>query len=76
MILTNEELVNRFGNHAAKIEGPENPKAHEALRHQFMRLAEALDMILPDSRQKSLALTELESASMWAHKSLVNKEKN
>lgn len=65
------EIENRFGFHKANIEG-ENatvPK-HRDLRIAFVEFAEMLDMVLPDGRNKSLAFTELEAASMWSHKAI------
>lgn len=66
-----EELKNRFGTHKATIEGP-NPSAqiHANLREVFLELAIYLDVALPHNRAKSLAMTQLEDASMWAHKTL------
>lgn len=71
MALGNEEIENRFGFHKATIEGDgaTQPK-HRDLRVAFVGFAEMLDLILPDGRNKSLALTELEAASMWAHKAI------
>jgi hypothetical protein len=40
------------------------------LANKFIDLARYLDKTLPDGRQKSIAFTELENASMRAHKSL------
>lgn len=69
--LGEEEINNRFGFHKAKIEGP-NPSAteHAAVRIEFMNFAKWLDKNLPGCREKSVAFTELESASMWAHKAI------
>lgn len=36
------------------------------LRNLFLRTALDINMILPDSREKSLCLTYLEQARMWA----------
>jgi hypothetical protein len=43
---------------------------HRDVRLLFREFAEALDGILPVGRARSVAFTELESASMWAHKSI------
>lgn len=65
------ELQHRFGTHKATIEGPEAtlPK-HRDLRIMFLNFAEYLDEEAPNSREKSLALTALEEASMWMHKAI------
>ena len=70
-MLGDEELENRFGFHKGTIEGPNaTVPRHAALRTAFTSFATMLDDSLPDGRAKSVAMTELESASMWAHKSI------
>jgi hypothetical protein len=66
-----EEIEHRFGFHKATIEGDNAtlPK-HRDTRLKFREFAEWLDEVLPDGRAKSVAFTELENASMWAHKSI------
>lgn len=66
-----EEIQHRFGFHKGTIEGPNAtaPK-HHGLRLQFMEFASFLDEVLPEGRAKSVAFTELENASMWAHKAI------
>lgn len=69
--MNGNEIENRFGFHKATIEG-ENatlPK-HRDTRIKFREFAEWLDDVLPDGRAKAVAFTELENASMWAHKSI------
>lgn len=71
MALGPEEIEHRFGFHKATVEG-ENatlPK-HRDTRVAFRDFAEFLDQVLPDGRAKSVAFTELENASMWAHKAI------
>lgn len=71
MAFTSHEIEGMFGNHKATIEGPEAtlPK-HKELRVKFKELAYFLDDVLPDGRQKSIAFTELENASMRSHKAI------
>lgn len=66
-----EEIEHRFGFHKATIEG-ENATLpmHRQLRIEFRSFAELLDTYLPPGRAKSVAFTELENASMWAHKAI------
>lgn len=73
MALTYEEIQKRFGKHAATIEGP-NPKGtkHANLRTSYENFSAMLDEVLPEGRNKSLALTALEEASMWSHKAIAN----
>jgi len=70
-MLGNEEVEHRFGFHKATIEGAEAtlPK-HRNIRVLFRLLAEELDTRLPEGRAKSVMFTELENASMWAHKAI------
>lgn len=73
-VLGREEIENRFGHHAAAIEGP-NPNAsvHADIRAAFVELAIKLDILLPEGRGKVVAFTELETASMWSHKALARR---
>jgi hypothetical protein len=70
-MLSFEDIEHRFGFHKATVEG-ENatlPK-HADLRAKFKEFAAALEEVLPDGRAKSVMFTELENASMWAHKAV------
>lgn len=70
MALGRSEIEGRFGRHKAALEGPAAPEEHAKLREKWMAFAEELDTLLEDGRAKSIAFTELESASMWTHKAL------
>lgn len=74
MALGPAEIENRFGFHKATIEG-ENATLpiHREVRLTFRDIAEHLDQLLPDGRAKSVMFTELENASMWAHKAIAEK---
>jgi len=69
--LGSEEISHRFGFHKATIEG-ENATLpqHARLRLRFCLFAEFLDDALPAGRAKMVAFTQLEDASMWAHKAV------
>lgn len=41
------------------------------LRELFSGLHAAIDRLTPDSREKSVAITQLETAAMWAIKAVV-----
>lgn len=73
MALTQHEIEERFGFHKATLEGPEAtlPK-HAEVRARFKEFAQYLDDVCPDGRFLSLALTELENASMWSHKAIAS----
>lgn len=65
------EINQRFGFHRATIEGPEATQpTHVMLRRAFMAFVQDLNYVLPDGREKSLAMTHLEDASMWSHKAV------
>ena len=66
-----DEIEHRFGFHKATVEG-ENatlPK-HRDTRLRFREFAAFLDEVLPEGLAKAVAFTELENASMWAHKAI------
>lgn len=71
MPLGRDEINNRFGFHRSTLEGPNaTMDKHRFLRIAFRDFAEWLDQHLPEGRDKSIAMTELESASMWSHKAI------
>ncbi|MDT2173021.1 DUF7681 family protein, partial [Paenibacillus larvae] len=55
---------NNFKYHAPK-EG--QPEKYTAIREKAKELAYLIDELCPNSREKSLALTNLEQAVMWAN---------
>lgn len=69
--MTNEELESRFTYHAPK-EG--QPERHERIRYKAKMLAAYINEKCPDSREKSLALTKIEEAVMWANASIARNE--
>lgn len=62
-----QDLIKRFTYHAPK---ENQPQKYEAIRKNAMGFAELLDTLCPDSREKSLAITALEEAVMWANASI------
>lgn len=71
MALGKDEIHHRFGFHKATVEG-ENATLprHRDVRLKFMEFAQWLDVMVTDGRAKSVMFTELETASMWAHKAI------
>lgn len=61
-------MLKTFAYHAPSSDGLE--KISE-LREAYSRLHEVLDRVAPHSREKAVALTELETSAMWAVKSVV-----
>jgi hypothetical protein len=63
--VSRQEIEDRFTHHP-----PSNDtvvSTHEVTRAAVKRVAHKLDNLLPDSREKSLALTHLEQALFWAN---------
>ncbi len=63
----NEQLENNFKYHSPKAGQPEK---YTALRDKAKELAYMIDDMCPASREKSLAITQLEQAAMWANASI------
>lgn len=59
--MTKEDLDNRFGYHASKRE------AHEDVRAKVRELADFIDEVLSDGREKSTAMTKLEEVMFWTN---------
>lgn len=57
------DVENELGFHPGT---PEVTEKFEQIRENFMDLAVLLNELLPESRHKSLALTNLQQAQMWA----------
>lgn len=64
-------IENNFKYHAPK---PGQPEKYEALRSLAKGFAEAIDQLCPDSREKALAMTNLEQSVMWANASIARNE--
>ena len=71
IMLGKDEIQKRVGFHKATVEGPNATlPRHREIRQDFVQFMNFLDWMLPDGRTKSIAMTHLEDASMWAHKSI------
>jgi hypothetical protein len=46
---------------------PNGVREHEAVRASYRELADALDALLPDGRQKAAALVKVEEVMFWAN---------
>lgn len=62
------ELENRFEFHPADNAAKRN--LHGQVRAAARTFAEELDILLPESREKSLAFTAVEQAMMWGSAAL------
>ena len=60
----NKQIENNFKYHSPK-EG--QPEKYEILRNQAKQLAYVFENLCSNSREKSVAMTKLEEAVMWAN---------
>lgn len=67
----NEQFENNFKYHSPK-EG--QPERYELIRYKIKQLAYLIDENCPPSREKSLAITKIEEAMMWANASIARNE--
>lgn len=63
----NEQIENNFKYHAPK-EG--QAEKYNSLREKAKELAYLIDELCPNSREKSVAMTQLEDTIMWANASI------
>lgn len=64
-MIDNDELRNRFVHHPPKTQA--RIDAHEGVRNRAAEFAAWLNLNLPESREKSLALTAVQESAMWAN---------
>jgi len=65
-----DELEGRF---TSKPFGGHVLELYERLRDEAAMFAHTVNNSMPDSREKSLALTAIEEAAMWANKGLARR---
>jgi len=68
---TQEQIDQAFTYHTPKLD---QPQKYEELRSIAKSLAEAIVSKCPPSRERSLALTKVEEAAMWANASIARNE--
>ncbi|GGH83552.1 hypothetical protein JOD43_002119 [Pullulanibacillus pueri] len=66
-----DRLDNNFTYHAPK-EG--QPAKYDAIRNSAKDFAVLVDDLCPNSREKSLAMTKIEEAVMWANASVARND--
>lgn len=67
----NNIIENNFCYHPPKGDQPER---YQIIRKNAKDLAMLFDELCPESREKSLAMTNLEQAVMWANASIARNE--
>lgn len=63
--MTPEDIIVRFSFHPANTEAKQD--AHAQARAVCRNAAHELNELLPDGREKSLAITKLEESMYWAN---------
>lgn len=58
------EIMQRFTYHAPK---GDQPARYEKMREQARELAFVINDLVPECREKALAITKLEECVMWAN---------
>lgn len=69
--MDNADITNRFTYHPAS---EEQGLKYDDLRSAGLALATLIDRSAPNSREKSLAITKLEEAIMWANAAIARNE--
>ena len=65
------DIDNNFSYHAPK---PGQPERYTAIRAKAKELAELIDAECPQSRERSIAMTNLEQSVMWANAAIARNE--
>lgn len=66
-----DDLVNRFRFHRAD---EKKAELHNIVRTKCFQLATELNEILPEGREKSLAITKLEEVMFWGNAALAREK--
>ena len=67
----NPQIENNFKYHSPK-EG--QPEKYTSIREKAKELAYLIDEVCPNSREKSVAITNLETTVMWANASIARNQ--
>ena len=65
-----KEMETRFTYHSPK---GNQPQKYETIRNEARRFATIVDSLCPESREKSLAMTQIEDAVMWANAAIARR---
>ncbi|MCM3494543.1 hypothetical protein M4D52_13975 [Paenibacillus lactis] len=67
----NPQIENNFRYHAPK---PGQPEIYQQIREKAKELAYLIDELAPNSREKALAMTNLEQSVFWANAAIARNE--
>lgn len=67
-----QDLINRFKFHPADTE--KKAQAHEKVRQLCLNAAVYLNDLVPEGREKALALTKMEEVMFWANAGLARQD--
>lgn len=70
--MTQEQIDNTFQYHRPT---GDQPTRYDCLRRTAKAFAELIEMFCPESREKSLAFTNLQQTVMWANAAIAINEK-
>lgn len=70
-MITNDQLERNFKYHSPK---EDQPARYELIRSEAKKLAYTIIENTPNSREQSLAITNLEQAIMWANAGIARNE--
>jgi hypothetical protein len=70
--MTCEDMQRRFDYHAPDEEAA---RLHDTVRMRLKRVAMSMDILLPEGREKALAITKLEEAMFWANAAIAREDK-
>lgn len=62
--MDNQEMLNRFSYHAPR---PDQIQVYKDIRDAQLVFAAVVDQLVPESREKALAMTNIEQAGFWAN---------
>lgn len=70
-MIDSAEITKRFSYHPPL---PDQPRRYDGIRDHGRKLATYITQACPESREQSLALTNLEQAVMWANAAIARNE--
>lgn len=71
--MEDKELTNRFTYHPPRTD---NVAKFSAIRTEAMLFSKQINELVPEGREKALAITKLEEVVMWANAGIAREEEN